>query len=140
MSIIQAIRNYLLTYPGIFNSDALLLVDYLGSEAGQFTIEPLPCDPVFRRYTDGGCLKQYLFLLANRAEYAADLQPCVENEQFFEEFARWIKQQDRADVLPNLGDSRAAVGIEVVSGGYVFSEDTDTARYQIELRLIYKEE
>lgn len=140
MSIIQAVREYLLTYPGISESDALLLVDYLGSEAGQFTIEPVPCDPIFQKYADGGCQKQYLFLLASREEYSAALLPCVKNEQFYEDFARWIEVQNAQRVLPDLGVDRFAVGIEVITGGYVLGEDADTARYQIQLRLVYEEE
>ncbi len=140
MSIIEAVRNYLLTYPGISDSDAPLLVDYLGSEAGQFTIEPIPCEPIYKRYADGGCQKQYLFLMASREEYSADLLPCIRNEQFYEEFAGWIEAQNKCRNLPELGVDRFSVGIEVQTGGYVFGADAETARYQIQLRLIYEEE
>ena len=130
--IIEAIRNYILTYPNL--PDGQVLVDYLGSEAGQF------CDPVYKRYTDGECQKQYLFLLVSRESYSADLLPCIENEQFFEEFAHWIEVQNRRKILPDLGVERFPVSIEIVTGGYAFGEDTNTARYQIQLRLIYEEE
>ena len=140
MSVIQAIREYLLTYPAISESGAMLLVDYLGSEVGQFTIEPMPCDPIFQQYADGGCQKQYVFLLASREEYSASLPPCIENEQFYEEFAHWIETQNRRKILPDLGDGRVPASIEVQTGGYALIEDTNTARYQIQLRLIYEEE
>lgn len=136
--IIEAVRNYVLTYPEL--PEGQVLVDYLGSEAGQFTIEPMPCDPVYKRYTDGGCQKQYLFLLVSREAYSADLLPCIENEQFFEEFAHWIEVQNRRRILPDLGVERFPVSIEIVTGGYAFGEDANTARYQIQLRLIYEEE
>lgn len=136
--IIEAVRNYILTYPDL--PEGQVLVDYLGSEAGQFTIEPMPCDLIYKRYTDGGCQKQYLFLLVSREAYSADLLPCIENEQFFEEFAHWIETQNRSRILPKLGIGRFPVSIEIVTGGYAFGEDVDTARYQIQLRLIYEEE
>ena len=140
MAALNGYSGYLLTYPGISDSDAPLLVDYLGSEAGQFTIEPIPCDPIYKRYADGGCQKQYQFLLASREAYSATLLPCIENEQFYEDFAHWIEVQNAQRVLPDLGVDRFSVSIEVITGGYVFGEDAETARYQIQLRLIYEEE
>lgn len=140
MSIIQAIRNYLLTYPGISESDSLLLVDYLGSEAGQFTVEPTPCDPVYEKYTDGGCVKQYVFAFASRVFYSADVAQCSANQAFFEDFSAWVESQNKARQLPELGAERFAVSLEVLSSGYVLSEDASTARYQIQLRLLYEEE
>ena len=136
--IIEAVRNYILTYPDL--PEGQVLVDYLGSEAGQFTIEPMPCDPVFQKYTDGSCQKQYVFLLASREEYSADLLPCMQNEQFYEEFAHWIETQNKRRILPELGTDRIPVSIEVLTGGYAFGENVDTARYQIQMRLIYEEE
>lgn len=138
MSLIEAVRAYILTYPDL--PEGQVLVDYLGSEAGQFTLEPLPCDPIFQRYMDGGCQKQYLFLLASREEYSADLLPCIRNEQFFEEFAYWIETQNKQKNLPDLGENRTPVSIEILTNGYAFSEDVGTARYQIQLRLIYEED
>lgn len=138
MTIIEALRIYILTYPDL--PDGQVLVDYLGSEAGQFTIEPMPCDPVFQKYTDGCCQKQYVFLLASREEYSADLLPCMQNEQFYEEFAHWIETQNKRRILPELGTDRFPVSIEVLTGGYAFGENVDTARYQIQMRLIYEEE
>lgn len=138
MSLIEAVRTYILTFPDL--PEGQVLVDYLGSEAGQFTIEPLPCDPIFQRYMDGGCQKQYLFLLASREEYSADLLPCMQNEQFMEEFAYWIETQNRQKILPDLGENRTPVSIEILTNGYAFSENVDTARYQIQMRLIYEED
>lgn len=136
--IIEAVRDYILTYPDL--PEGQVLVDYLGGEAGQFTIEPMPCDPIFKRYTDGGCQKQYLFLLASRQEYGADLEPCVENEFFYEKFARWLEKNSRAGILPDMGTDRIPISMEALTGGYALIEDTNTARYQIQLRLIYEEE
>lgn len=137
-SIIEVLRDYILTYPELPDGD--VLVDYLGSDAGQYAISPIPCDPVYQRYTDGGCQKQYLFILESREWFSADLVPCMRNEQFYEEFAGWIEKQNRIGILPDLGAGKTPVSIEVLTGGYAFSEDTNTARYQIQLRVIYEEE
>ena len=132
--IIDCIRTYLCGFPGL--KDGLFGVDYLGAEATEYTVEAVPCDPVFRQYTDGGCMKQFLFLFGSREWYSADAAQNTENLGFYEEFERWIRKNNYDGILPDL-DDREAYGIEVMTGGYVFDADTNTARYQMQLRLTY---
>ncbi len=135
--IIDCLRDFIMSYPEL--KDGCLMVDYLGDKPVEYAIEAVPCDPVYRKYTDGGCMKQFLFLFASREVYAADVERCTENLAFYEEFERWINDQNNSDNLPDL-DGREPVSIEVLTGGYAFSADGNTARYQIQLRLIYEEE
>ncbi len=138
MSIIEAVREYILMFPEL--PDRCVLIDYLGAEPEQYTLEPVPCDPVFRQYTDGGALKQFLFLFASREIYCADVAKCAEIQAFYESFSRWIQEQNIASILPVLEAGKEAVDIAILTNSYAFSENADTARYQIQLRLIYKEE
>lgn len=137
MSIIEALRCFCLGFPEL--KDGALLVDYLGSTAIEHTVETVPCDPIYRRYTDGGCLKQFLFMFASREGYSRDVDQCIQNMEFYEHFERWIREKNEEGDLPDLGDDRRPVSLEVLTGGYAFSEDATTARYQMQLRLIYEE-
>lgn len=139
MSIIEAVRNWFLTYPALDDPGVPLLVDYLGAEAAQYTLESVPDVPIYRQYTDGSCLMQYLFIFASREYYGAEVERCMDNQAFFEELAAWVRQQNRKHALPELGENRVPVFIEVLTGGYAFSEDSETARYQMQLRLVYEE-
>ena len=136
MSIIEALREYIIQFPDL--PEGAVCVDFLGAEPSQFTLEAVPCDPVYRRYTDGGALKQYLFVFASRFYFGADVTLCMENQVFFEKLEAWVRSNDRAGILPKLSDAEA-VRLDVVTSGYVFSESPDTARYQMQLRLIYAE-
>ena len=138
MSIIESIRDYMLTFPGLHEGD--LCIDFLGTEPEQCSLEPVPCDPIYRKYTDGGALKQYLFVFASREYYSADVEQCAANQAFYEDFAAWVRSQNDAGNLPDLGTGKDAFSLEVLTSGYAFSEDAKTARYQIQLRLIYEEE
>jgi hypothetical protein len=138
MSIIESVRDFMLTFPGLHDGD--LCIDFLGAEPEQCTLEPVPCNPVYQKYTDGDAQKQYLFAFASREYYSADVRQCAANQAFYEEFAAWIKSQNDSRNLPELGADKYAVSLEVLTSGYVFGEDTDTARYQIQLRLLYEEE
>lgn len=136
--VIDSLRNYILEFPEL--PDSPVQIDYLGSEGSQYTLEPLPCDPVYKKYMDGGCLKQFQFLFAGREFYCAEVEQCKDNQEFYEKFVRWIESNNRSGILPDLGEGRQAISIEVQSSGYAFSETEDTARYQVQLRLVYSEE
>lgn len=135
--MIECVRDYVMLFPEL--KDGCLLVDYLGSEAVEYTVESVPCEPIYQQYTDGDCMKQFLFIFASREYYSADVNQCIQNLSFYENFERWIFDRNHDGVLPDL-DGRIPVSIEVLTGGYAFDCDADTARYQIQLRLIYEEE
>ena len=136
--LIECVRDYILTFPAL-DENGCLSVDYLGSRAIEYAVEAVPCDPIFTRYTDGGCIRQFQFLFASREFYGADVNRCIENLAFYEDFADWIFRRNHDGDLPDL-DGRAPVSLEVLTGGYAFDEDSNTARYQMQLRLLYEEE
>lgn len=131
--IIQCLRDHIMQFPEL--KDGCLMVDYLGDKPIEYTVEPVPCDPVYQKYTDGSCIKQFLFIFASREFYGADINQNIENLGFYERFSDWITEGE----LPDL-DERIPVSMDVVTGGYAFDVDANTARYQIQLRLLYEEE
>ncbi len=131
--IIQCLRDHIMQFPEL--KDGCLMVDYLGDKPIEYTVEPVPCDPVYQKYTDGSCIKQFLFIFASREFYGADINQNIENLGFYERFSDWVTEGE----LPDL-DERIPVNMDVVTGGYAFDVDANTARYQIQLRLLYEEE
>ena len=99
--LIECVRDFILTFPDL-DENGCLYVDYLGDQAIEYSVETVPCDPVFKRYTDGGCMKQFLFLFASREYYSADVIQCIENLSFYEDFSSWINQKNRSGELPDL--------------------------------------
>ena len=136
--VIQCVRDYIMRFPEL--KDGCLLVDYLGDKPIEYTVEPVPCDPIYRRYTDGSCMKQFLFIFASREFFSEDVAQNIANLGFYEHFEDWITDQNDRGILPDLGYDRKPVSMEVTTGGYAFAADSNTARYQIQLRLIYEEE
>lgn len=131
--IIQCLRDHIMQFPEL--KDGCLMVDYLGDSPIEYTVEPVPCDHVYQKYADGSCIKQFLFIFASREYYGANINQNIENLGFYERFSDWITEGE----LPDL-DERIPVSMDVVTGGYAFDVDANTARYQIQLRLLYEEE
>lgn len=136
--IIDRIRAYFLSCP-ILDEFAKLNIDYLGVNAREYTIDPVPSGSVIKNYIDGGTLRQYLFVFASREFYGDDVIQNIENSGFYEKLSNWLELQNDICNLPDLGDERKAIKFEVISSAYLFGAEEDSARYQIQIRLIYYE-
>lgn len=132
----ECIRNFIMTFPEL--KDGCLMIDYLGDKAVEYSVESVPCDKIVKRYADGGCMKQFLFLFASREFYHADINELIDNSDFYEKFEDWIFQTTPEMLSPFL-DGRCAVSLHVLTAAYLYDTQADTARYQIQLQLIYED-
>lgn len=135
--IIDSLREYFLECP-LFTRK--IDADYLGTDVGDITIDTIPCDPIVKRYTDGGAIKQYLFLIASKNEYSSDTLTNLANIGFFERFSNWIDDQNKADILPVLDEGKQSQEMILVTHGYLMDAEAGQGRYQIQMKLLYFEE
>lgn len=137
MSLIDSIRNFILTCP--FLQDGRVNVDYIGEEMG-YSIDPLPCDPVVQRYTDGGAKKQFQFAFTSQEEYDQGARINIDNSGFFQYFEEWLEEQNFSDNFPELGTGKIPISLETLNSGYLYDVNGINAKYRIECRLIYTQE
>ena len=133
--IIDSIRNYIRGCPLI--NKGKVNVDYLGVDIGEYSIEPTPADPIIKRYADGGTLRQYLFVFSSKESYGPDIRVQIDNSGFYEKFGQWLEKQTSENNLPDLNNKKTSQWVEALTGGYLFENETDTAKYQIQCRLVY---
>ena len=136
-NLIDSVRSYILTCP--FLSDGSVNVDYIGTDMG-YSVDPLPCDPIIQRYTDGGSKKQFQFAFTSQEEYDQDARINIENSGFFQNFEEWLEQQSFNDNLPKLEEKKSPISIETLNSGYLYDINEEKAKYRIECRLIYTQE
>lgn len=137
MSLIDSIRNFILTCP--FLQDGRVNVDYIGEEMG-YSIDPLPCDPIVQKYTDGGAKKQFQFAFTSQEEYDQDARINIDNSGFFQSFEEWLEEQNFSNNFPKLGIGKIPISIETLNSGYLYDVNGINAKYRIECRLIYAQE
>ncbi len=114
-----------------------LNVDFLPDESATYSVDVVPVTPILKRYLDGSSRRQFLFVLSTRAYYGALYRQQLDNLAFFEDFEEWLDAQNRRKNFPDLGDDRVGQKLEVTTSGYAFAPQTDSARYQIQCKLIY---
>lgn len=101
------------------------------------SVDPVNGETVYRKYTDGSLLRQYLFNLTSKNIYDADSRNEIAATGFSQCFEEWLEQQNQNEVYPLL-DGYTPVRTETISSGYLDLDETGLARYQIQCRLIYK--
>lgn len=142
MTIVESIRNFIKECPHLeeFEGAIRIGVDYLDKETTTYSIEKVPCNPVIKKYVDGSCKKQELFIFTSRESYGPDIINNLNNINFYENLVSWLEEKNRTGDLPILDGNREVEKIEILTNGYAFQTDINKARYQIQLRLIYIEE
>ena len=137
--IIDGLRTYIRKCPALrkYNKAIKVNVDYLEDKPTTYSIEEVPSDIVIQKYVDGSSKRQYVFVFASRESYSEDVIDNINNSGFYEDFAEWLEEQNNNNNLPSIGDNKEVLKIEAITNGYAFKTDVDTARYQIQCRIIY---
>lgn len=136
--IISALIAWFVTNDNLKNK--IINIDYL-ENVQSYSIEPLTSDPIVRQYVDGGSVRQFQFAFTSKDYYDNSQTQNIANNAFYEDLSDWIETQTKSNNLPNLSDAKkSAIAVEILSNGYLFDNDADMARYQIQLRFLYKKE
>lgn len=137
-SVIGGVRDFLCACPLL--AEGKLNVDYLGSEPTEYTIERVAENEVLKEYSDGGKLKQFVFLFSSREWIGRRVEEHMKTAKFYENFADWLEKKSQRGELPQLESGKTAQAIGVMSGGVLYDQSGECAKYQIRCRLIYFEE
>jgi hypothetical protein len=138
MSMIESVRDFLLTYAGM--ADAQIHVDALGSTPIEYAVIPLPGERKIATYLDGKTQREYPFLIQSVFS-TSDEAERIENSGFYETLADWLEEQTESENLPNLGTGKTAESITAVSWGFVYEQgESGTGIYQITCKLVYEQE
>ena len=131
--MIDKLRKYFFEL-GIIDENSNINVDFLSNEPIQYVIEPIPVEPIIKPYKDGGSLRQFVFQFGSREYFGADVVQNMANTEFYEEFSALIEDNNRKGVLPEIDGIQS---IECLSNGTINEDNTDNAKYVIQMRITY---
>ena len=131
--MISKIRQYFFEL-GIIDENSNINVDFLSNEPIQYVIEPIPVEPIIKPYKDGGSLRQFVFQFGSREYYGADVIQNMKNTEFYEDFSALIEDNNRKGVLPEIDGIQS---IECLDNGTINEDNTNNAKYVIQMRITY---
>lgn len=139
MTIIEGIRDFLSSCPLL--NDHRINVDYLPEDAGSgaaFSISAVSGTEVLRPYMGSSAECQYLFVLRSISSFGPDMEQTIAIHSFYAGIAAWLRRQSRARQLPQMPQGMTPRVLEAITGGYLLSQASGSAIYQIECRLLYE--
>ena len=131
--MISKIRQYFFDL-GIIDENSNINVDFLSNEPIEYVIEPIPSEPVIRQYADGSSLRQFVFQFGSREYFGADVIQNMRNTEFYEDFSELIEDNNKKGVLPKINGIQS---IECLNNGTINEDNTDNAKYVIQMRITY---
>lgn len=137
-SIIQGVTDFFMACPllkdGEFHTDAL------GDAPGEYVVETGIFTPVLRTYVDGTADCQYQFSFGSREVYSMDRAQNIANSSFYEDLCTWVGKKNRRMEFPELPEGCYPYAMECMTGGYIMDGALRNARYQVQLRILYRDE
>lgn len=134
--MIEQIRKYFIEN-NIIDENCRINIDFLGSEPTEFSIEKISVDPVLEEYIDKSSLRQFQFQLVSCNYYGADVIQNLANSTFYEKLLDLIESNNIKKILPNI---QGIDSIKCLNNGGVEATDVNTARYSIQMQIIYFKE
>lgn len=131
--MVNKIRQYFFDL-GIIDENSNINVDFLSNEPIEYVIEPIPVEPVIRQYADGSSLRQFVFQFGSREYFGADVIQNMRNTEFYEDFSELIEDNNKKGVLPKIDGIQS---IECLNNGTINEDNTDNAKYVIQMRITY---
>ena len=131
--MISKIRQYFFDL-GIIDENSNINVDFLSNKPIEYVIEPIPVEPILRQYADGSSLRQFVFQFGSREYFGADVIQNMKNTEFYEDFSELIEDNNRKGVLPKINGIQS---IECLNNGTINEDNTDNAKYVIQMRITY---
>lgn len=108
--------------------------------AMEYSIDIVPATEIMKTYINGDTLKQVAFAVRSVAEYGSDTLQNIANCGFYEQLADWMEEQNQAENFPVLPSGKTPVKIQAQSTGYLFISSPNYGKYQIQCRLVYRQE
>ena len=131
--IVRSLRQYFFDL-GIIDENSNINVDFLSNEPIEYVIEPIPVEPIIKPYKDGGSLRQFVFQFGSREYFGADVVQNMANTEFYEDFSALIEDNNRKGVLPEIDGIQS---IECLNDGTINEDNTNNAKYVIQMRITY---
>lgn len=131
--MIDKLREYFFSL-GIIDENSNINVDFLSNEPIEYVIEPIPIEPVIRQYADGSSLRQFVFQFGSREYFGADVVQNMANTEFYENFSALIEDNNKKGVLPKI---KGIQSIECLNNGTINEDNTNNAKYVIQMRITY---
>ena len=135
---IQKLRTYLLTIIDTLtnSSSSQINADMLSNEINNYSLDKIPTISTVETWITGDEIHKDVYSFRSRRSYSQDTLDNLLNIGFFEKFESVIKNKNLAGNLPEI---EGIESIECLNCGTLINADTNTAEFDIQIQITYRE-
>ena len=138
-SRISKLRTYLFSIIDTLATDKNYQINanMLSNDINNYSLDKIPTSSQVERWVTGLEIHRDVFSFKSRNAYSQDVINNLSNIGFFEQFESIIKSNNKKGVLPEI---KGIENIECLNCGTMLSSDTNTAEFDIQIQITYREE
>lgn len=108
----------------------------LSKNIDNYSLDKIPTESTIEKWINGTIIHKDVYSFRSRAEYNTDSINNLKNIGFFEKFESKISSNNKKGVLPNI---KGIESIECLNTGTMVSANTNTAEFDIQIQITYRE-
>lgn len=135
---ITKLRMYLLEIIDTLLTDTNYQINanMLSSDPNNYSLDKIPTESVVETWITGEEIHRDVFSFRSRNNYSQDTLINLLNIGFFEVFERIINSNNKKGILPNI---QGIESIKCLNSGSMSNATTNTAEFDIQIQITYKE-
>ena len=135
---ITKLRTYLLNIIDSLNNNrkSQLNADMLSSKVDDYSLDKVPTELNMETWIIGTVKRREVYSLRSRKIYSEDTINNLKNIGFFEKFEDKIKFNNENGILPDIENIEK---IECLNCGTMIFADTNTAEFDIQIQITFRE-
>ena len=138
----EQLRAWFRTCPAILQSNRFR-INYLAENPTEYAIYAVPTTINYRENVLGeevpADLQNLNFIFASKESYGADIQQNLANMGFYDIIVAWVLEQNALRNFPQISGGRVKSIVPTLTA-YPAEVGSDSAKYQIQLKLTYRKE
>ena len=134
---IAKLRSYLMgVLETLTNKKYPINADMLSNNPDNYSLDKIPTASIVQKWITGDEIHRDVYSFRSRREYSQDTINNLNNIGFFEDFESLIKSNNKKGVLPEIDGIEK---IECLNCGTLNYADTNTAEFDIQIQITYKD-
>lgn len=136
---ISKLRTYLFSIIDTLTTDKSYQINanMLDNDINNYSLDKIPTSSTVEKWVNGVEIHRDVYSFRSRMAYSQDTINNLLNIGFFEKFENIIKSNNKKGILPKIDGIQ---NIECLNCGTMNSADTNTAEFDIQLQITYREE
>ena len=119
------------------NKSYQINANMLDNDINNYSLDKIPTSSTIEKWVNGVEIHRDVYSFRSRMAYSQDTINNLLNIGFFEKFESIIKSNNKKGILPEINGIQ---NIECLNCGTMNSADTNTAEFDIQLQITYREE